>query len=313
MKIRIDGDSCPVLDITIVLGRLLNKEVIVYSTMDNFTKNKGVEHIRCKSGKDSVDYKILTDLQRRDIVVTQDQGLASLCLIKEAVAINEYGFVFSKQFFLEKNIHICLRTGKQPKREIKDDVKFIRGFLNLLRLNFLKSEDKAPIIFLDNPSKAIMGIALAIGTALGYPVKILTKKEELHQENPQYTLFIQDCRKKEEGIFQYMRPGDIVVTKDNYLALYALQNGAYALAGNQYIYRMEDFEITCQRGENVLINREKVNPIHEQDFAFALLSYCGRYTVQQLPSPLEQVNQYTWKQNITSLANKEPMSKKKYP
>jgi len=282
MRILIDGDSCPVLDMTIVLGQLLNLTVIVFSTMDNHVKNKGIEHVRCKSGKDSVDYKILANLERSDIVVTQDQGLASLCLIKGARAINEYGFVFSKQFFQEKNILICLRIGKQPRREIKDDLAFINGFFDLVACKIIKQDSQQKQIFLDNPSKATLQIGLAISQALGYPLKIITRRQDFHRQNPEYTVWVEDFDKKEEAVLPYLKCQDIVVTKDIHLAISTLQNGASTLCENDYIYRIEDFEIAHQKGEPILINRQKPGYTHEQKFLKNLLAYCSPYGLKKV-------------------------------
>lgn len=286
MKILIDGDSCPVLDMTIVLGALLGMAVVVFSTMENHTRNKGIEHVRCKSGKDSVDYNILKQATVGDIVVTQDQGLASLCLVKGAKAINEYGFSFSKQFFLEKNIYICLRKGKQPSRLIKDDLDYINGFLDLVALKIAKKEQEQRAIYLDNPSKAVRGIALAIGRVLDYPVKIITRRQEFHRSNPDCTVYVEDSYKKEEEILPYMKRQDIVVTKDTYLAFAALQNGAAVMCENNYIYKLEDFEITYQRGENILINRYKQNFLHEEKFLATFLSHCSPFSVGERKEPL---------------------------
>lgn len=293
MRILIDGDSCPVLDTTIVLGQLLNIPVVAFSTMDNHTKNRGITHVRCKQGKDSVDYKILANLENSDVVVTQDGGLASLVLIKGARAINEYGFVFSRQFFQEKNTFICLRKGKQPQRRLKDDLAFIHGFFNLVACKIVKKEAQQKQIFLDNPSKAVLQIGLAISHALDYPLKIITRRQDFHLRNSELTVWVEDVEKKEEAVLPYLNCQDIVVTKDIHLAVSALQNGAAVLCENDYIYRLEDFEIAYQRGEPILINRQKDGYTHEQKFLHNLLAYCSPYGLKKIRQGLVLQSQET--------------------
>jgi len=42
-------------------------------------------------GPDSVDFKLLTTLNKGDIVITQDYGLAAMCLAKNAYVIDQNG------------------------------------------------------------------------------------------------------------------------------------------------------------------------------------------------------------------------------
>ena len=46
-------------------------------------------------GSDSVDFALINITEKGDIVITQDYGLAAMCLSKSAIAINQDGMIYS--------------------------------------------------------------------------------------------------------------------------------------------------------------------------------------------------------------------------
>lgn len=82
MKILIDGDGCPVVDITIKVAKKFNIEVVIMcDTSHNFDKYN-VETIVLSKGRDSVDFSLVNKVNKGDIIVTQDYGLAAMALSK---------------------------------------------------------------------------------------------------------------------------------------------------------------------------------------------------------------------------------------
>lgn len=95
MKIIIDADGCPVVDITLRVAEKHGTEcVIVCDTSHIFSTDKA-EVITVDKGADSADFKVVNMAGEGDIVVTQDYGLAAMCLARKAVPINQDGMIYT--------------------------------------------------------------------------------------------------------------------------------------------------------------------------------------------------------------------------
>lgn len=80
MRIFIDADGCPVTESAINFAKQHNIECyVVCDTSHEFSFNYA-SVITVSKGKDSADYKIVNLISPGDIVVTQDYGLAAMCL-----------------------------------------------------------------------------------------------------------------------------------------------------------------------------------------------------------------------------------------
>ena len=98
MRIWIDADGCPVVDITLRVARDYGVPcVIVCDTAHAFLPRDGVEVITVSQGADSVDFALVNRVATGDIVVTQDYGLAAMCLAKRTVPIHQDGRVFTER------------------------------------------------------------------------------------------------------------------------------------------------------------------------------------------------------------------------
>ena len=99
MTVLIDADGCPVVDITVKLTNQSGFDcVIICDTSHVFEKN-GAKTIVVSKGNDSVDFTLVNMIKKGDIVITQDYGLAAMCLARGAVPVNQDGMIFT-----EKNI-----------------------------------------------------------------------------------------------------------------------------------------------------------------------------------------------------------------
>lgn len=95
MQILIDADGCPVVYITVKIAKLYNINcIILCDTSHNFERD-GVTTITVSKGADSVDFALVNMVQKGDIVVTQDYGLAAMCLAKCAVPISQDGMIYN--------------------------------------------------------------------------------------------------------------------------------------------------------------------------------------------------------------------------
>ena len=133
MKIYIDGDGCPVIGVTIKIAEQYNIEcIIITDTAHNFDKYD-VQVITVVKGADSVDFTLVNSIQKGDIVITQDYGLAAMCLAKQAIPINQNGIVYNQENidsflftrYLSKKVRMAGgRTKGLPKRNIKLNESF---------------------------------------------------------------------------------------------------------------------------------------------------------------------------------------------
>ena len=95
MKVLIDADGCPVVDAAVRLcGRYGVSCVILCDTAHEFHR-EGAVTVVADQGADSVDYMLVNRTEPQDIVITQDYGLASMCLAKQARVMHQDGWEFT--------------------------------------------------------------------------------------------------------------------------------------------------------------------------------------------------------------------------
>ena len=82
MKILIDADGCPVVDICIKSSKRHGIECLILCDTSHIFEREGAKTVTVSKGADSVDFRIVNLLERGDIVVTQDYGLAAMCLAR---------------------------------------------------------------------------------------------------------------------------------------------------------------------------------------------------------------------------------------
>ena len=133
MQILIDGDGCPVIQSTIDIARRYNVEVIIMCDTSHSFDKYDVKVITMSKGADSVDFKIVNEVKKDDIVITQDYGLATMLLAKEANIINQNGLIYSNEnidmllfnrYLSRKIRNSGLRTKGPKKRTKEDNTKF---------------------------------------------------------------------------------------------------------------------------------------------------------------------------------------------
>ena len=95
MTIYIDADGCPVVDITIRIAAEAGVECVIICDTSHVFNKPGARTITVSQGSDSVDFALVNMIKRGDVVVTQDYGLAAMCLAREALAISQNGFLYT--------------------------------------------------------------------------------------------------------------------------------------------------------------------------------------------------------------------------
>lgn len=131
MKILIDADGCPVVDIAVKIAKENNIECIILCDTSHVFDFENVEVIIVPRGADSVDFKIVNMINENDIIITQDYGLAAMCLAKKGIPINQDGMEYN-----EKNIDSLLFS-----RHIAKEVRMAGGRMRGMKKR-TKGQDK---------------------------------------------------------------------------------------------------------------------------------------------------------------------------
>ena len=143
MKLLIDADGCPVVDLTVRLAREFGVKCLILCDTAHVFQKEGAETLTVSKGADSVDFALVNRVEPGDIAVTQDYGLAAMCLAKRALPLNQDGLLYT-----EENIGALLqsryaaqkirRSGgrlKGPKKRTSEqDAAFERTLRRLLQL-----------------------------------------------------------------------------------------------------------------------------------------------------------------------------------
>ncbi|MGB3160669.1 MAG: YaiI/YqxD family protein [Carnobacterium sp.] len=123
MTIYIDADACPVKDVIISVGTAKEIPVTLVTSISHFStveQPKGVETIYVDNGAEAADYRIIRLIKKKDLLVTQDYGLASLALAKGAVVIHHSGYRYTMdnidQLLQDRYLSAMIRkSGKRTK------------------------------------------------------------------------------------------------------------------------------------------------------------------------------------------------------
>ncbi len=95
MKILIDADGCPVVDITVSFAKKHGIPCIILCDTSHIFEKDGAKTVTVSKGVDSVDFALVNMVENGDIVITQDYGLAAMCLAKNAVVLSQNGTVYN--------------------------------------------------------------------------------------------------------------------------------------------------------------------------------------------------------------------------
>lgn len=141
MKIFIDADGCPVVDIAVRIAKKYGVECTIICDTSHSIQRESAKTITVDKGADSADFRLVNLVSSGDIAITQDYGLAAMCLSKRAIVLNQDG----KQY-TEDNISGLLelravsakirrnggRTKGLPKRTAQQDKDFEKAFIEMI-------------------------------------------------------------------------------------------------------------------------------------------------------------------------------------
>ena len=95
MTVLIDADGCPVVEIAVRLCRKAGIPCLVLCDTAHEFRLDGAQTLVFDKGSDSVDYALVNRVQPGDLVVTQDYGLASMCLARGAKVLHQDGWEYT--------------------------------------------------------------------------------------------------------------------------------------------------------------------------------------------------------------------------
>lgn len=95
MRVLIDADGCPVVDIAVRLCRRAGAECFLLCDTAHEFLREGAVTLTFDKGADSVDFALANRVRPGDLVITQDYGLASLCLARGVRILHQDGWEYT--------------------------------------------------------------------------------------------------------------------------------------------------------------------------------------------------------------------------
>ena len=96
MQVLIDADACPVVNLTITLCSQYHIPCILLCDTAHQLSKDGTTTLVFDKGADSVDFALVNLARPGDIVITQDYGLASMCLARKARVLHQDGWEYTE-------------------------------------------------------------------------------------------------------------------------------------------------------------------------------------------------------------------------
>ncbi len=144
MKILVDADACPVIKIVEQVARENDIEVILLCDTNHVLTSDYSQVKIIGAGADAVDFALVNQCEKGDIVVTQDYGVAAMILSKGAYGIHQSGKWYTNenidQMLMERHMAKKARrasskhhTKGPAKRTEEDDIRFKESFEKLIK------------------------------------------------------------------------------------------------------------------------------------------------------------------------------------
>ena len=142
MKIIIDGDACPGISLIEKVAKTHEVPITIYCDINHFIQSDYSEVKIVDSGFQSVDMYVMNETKQGDIIVSQDYGVAAICLSKKAKVISPKGFIYDEKnidrLLEERHISQKIRksggkTPNQKKRTENDDLRLEKNLIKLIK------------------------------------------------------------------------------------------------------------------------------------------------------------------------------------
>ena len=140
--IRVDGDGCPDIKIIEKVARDYHVPMKVYIDTSHLINCDYATIVIVDTGAQSVDIKLENEIVPKDIVITQDYGVAVVALSKDAYVLHPNGIEYTNYNILEllenrhRNIKLRrrgIKTAKVKKRTTKDTMVLKETLIKLIK------------------------------------------------------------------------------------------------------------------------------------------------------------------------------------
>lgn len=141
MRILIDADGCPVVDESVRIAKEYHLECLILCDTSHFFDKTGATTLTFSKGADSVDLALVNLLLPGDLVITQDYGLAAMCLARKARVLNQDGMEYTDDnidsLLLARHTARKIRSGGgrlkgTPRRKPEQDTTFEAALRSIL-------------------------------------------------------------------------------------------------------------------------------------------------------------------------------------
>lgn len=122
MRILIDADGCPVVDIAIRIAQGHQLECLLLCDTSHVFEKAGAQTLTFSKGADSVDFALVNLLRPGDLVITQDYGLAAMCLARKARVLHQDGMEYT-----DDNIDALL-LARHTAKKIRNSGGRLKGY-----------------------------------------------------------------------------------------------------------------------------------------------------------------------------------------
>ncbi|WP_294152623.1 YaiI/YqxD family protein [uncultured Clostridium sp.] len=142
MKIIIDGDASPGISIIEKIAESYKIPVIIFCDIHHFIQSDYSMVRIVDSGFQSVDMYVANETKANDIVISQDYGVAAICLSKKAAVMNTKGYIYNndniERLLEERHIYQKIRKGggrtaNPKKRTSEDDDRLKKNLIYLIQ------------------------------------------------------------------------------------------------------------------------------------------------------------------------------------
>ena len=152
MKILVDADACPVVRIVEQTAERYKIPVVLLCDTNHVLQSSYSEIKVIGAGADAVDFALVNQCGKGDIVVTQDYGVEAMILGKGAHGIHQSGKWYTNenidQMLMERHLAKKARMGKgkhhlkgPAKRTVEDDERFQESFSKLIEVVLHSSQN----------------------------------------------------------------------------------------------------------------------------------------------------------------------------
>ena len=142
MKVLIDADACPVVDIAVKLCAKEGGPCLLLCDTAHAVYREDAQTLIFDKGADSVDFALVNRTCPGDIVITQDYGLASMCLGRKVRVLHQDGWEYTlenisglmEQRHANKKHRLAGGRTKGPSKRTKaQDEAFAKAFQQMLQ------------------------------------------------------------------------------------------------------------------------------------------------------------------------------------